>query len=950
MEFLLLGPVEVRNAGGLVDAGPPQQRSVLAALAVDAGRPVLLETLVDRVWGATPPEGARRTLYVYVSRIRQMLDAAGGEPASLVRRSGGYQLEVGVDQIDAHRFRALVDRARHPGLADADQADLTGQALGLWQGTPLGNLTGQWADRVREAWHLQRIEAATQWAGAQLRLGRSQAAIGPLSTLAGDYPLVEALVGALMQALSAVGRGAEALDRYALLRQRLADELGADPGGELQVIHQSILRGDGAKRPHGRRKPGPPEGEHPHGVIPAQLPLGTAGFAGRGAQLAELDLAAAGALAGTAVGLTVVSGMAGVGKTALAVHWARRIADRFPDGQLYLNLRGFDPGATMLDPIVAMHTFLDALGVAPQRIPATPEAQAGLYRSLLADRRMLIVLDNARHADQVRPLLPGSAGCMVVVTSRNEMVGLVAVESAYPITLDLPSTVDAREMLTRRLDRHRAAAEPQAVGEIIRRCARLPLALAIVAARAAARPGFPLSALADELGTTGTGLDTWSNEDIAVDVRAVFSWSIQVLDPAAARLFRLLGLHPGPDFTAAAAASLAGLPTERARSLLAELARGHLLLEHVPTRYAFHDLLRTYAIELTQACDTDPERTNATHRLLGHYLHTAFAAAKLLNPHREPVAVPLPHDGVLHEDLADYHQASTWLSAEHRVVLAILELAIDSGLDAYAEPLAWSLTDFLQRKGLWQDQAAIHTAALAATQRLDDRHGRARAHRHLSRAYILLGRLDEAHEQYGHALDLAEQIGDTAGQAHVHLNVANLLERQDRYVEALDHAKLALNLFMTVESKSNQGRARNMVGWFHARLGHYAAALIQCRQALTQLEEVDDRHGQVFAWDSLGYTHHLGEHDQAIDCYEHALNLARDYGDRIQQAEALTHLGDTHQSAGDPDLARAAWQHAVDILNELDHPDAGQVRAKIQMLPVARARAGRLRIVHPRSA
>jgi NB-ARC domain len=373
--------------------------------------------------------------------------------------------------------------------------------------------------------------------------------------------------------------------------------------------------------------------------VPAQLPPAVPAFIGRDAELASLDalLHPKAAAAGPAtVVIAALSGTAGVGKSALAVHWAHRAAAQFPDGQLYVNLRGFDPDGAAMEPSEALRGFLDALGAPATRIPESLSAQAGLYRTLLAGKRILVVLDNAKDAGQVRPLLPGSPGCLAIVTSRNQLTGLVATDSAYAMTLDLLGSGDARELLALRLGSRRVAREPDAVDEIIAGCARLPLALTIAAARAAGSPSFPLAVLATELREATRALDPLNGGDPATDVRAVFSWSYHALTTDAARLFRRLGLHPGPDIALPAAASLAAIPQDRARALLGELTRAHLLAEHAPGRYAFHDLLRAYATELARAHDSQNVRNAAAHRVLDHYLHTGvllvFRTADPLGP------------------------------------------------------------------------------------------------------------------------------------------------------------------------------------------------------------------------------------------------------------------------------------------------------------------------------
>jgi transcriptional regulator with XRE-family HTH domain len=432
-------------------------------------------------------------------------------------------------------------------------------------------------------------------------------------------------------------------------------------------------------------------------VVPRQLPTAIRHLAGRADQLSVLDglldrldgTAGAGATAGTegTTLISAISGTAGVGKTALAVHWAHRVAGRFPDGQLYVNLRGFDPSGAPLAPAEAIRGFLDAFGMAAERIPASPDAQAALYRSLLAGRRMLIILDNARDEAQVRPLLPGSAPCLVVVTSRRQLAGLAATDCAHLLNVDVLTHAEADEMLSRRLGPDLVDGESAAVAELIGLCARLPLALAIVAARHAARPARPLRALVEELRPAQdrlTVLDATDVADAVTSVRAVFSWSYQSLTQPAARMFRLLAVHPGPDITTAAAASVAGVSPKRARQVLTELVLANLLAEHADGRYTCHDLLRAYAAEQASCSDSDADRRAAMHRMLDHYLHTAFGAALLLDqvdPDARPAAL-VP--GVVPEELADRREAYAWFEAERPVLSAAIRQATRHGFDGHA--------------------------------------------------------------------------------------------------------------------------------------------------------------------------------------------------------------------------------------------------------------------------
>jgi tetratricopeptide (TPR) repeat protein/transcriptional regulator with XRE-family HTH domain len=665
---------------------------------------------------------------------------------------------------------------------------------------------------------------------------------------------------------------------------------------------------------------------------PHQLPAAVAGFTGRAAELVALTqiLDDAGAGAPGTVVISAIGGTAGVGKTALALHWAHRVAGRFGDGQLYVNLRGFDPSGTLATDAEAIRGLLDVLGVPPERIPASPDAQAGLYRSVLSDKRMLIVLDNARDEQQVRPLLPASPASLVIVTSRNQLSGLAAADGARLLTLDVLTHAEAVQLLTARLGASRAAAEPDAVSEIASLCACLPLALAVAAARAAARPSFPLAALAAELHDTAGRLDALDAGDPAASVRAVFSWSCQQLSTETARLFRLLGLHPGPDISVPAAASLAALAEADGRALLRQLARAHLITEHVPGRFVFHDLLRAYAAEQARHADSDTDRSEATGRVLDHYLHTAARAARLLNLAKEPVALAPPRPGAAAGQPADHTQAVAWFEAEHQVLLAAVALAAGSGFDAHAWQLPWAMEPFLQMRGHWQEWAATQRTALAAAARLGDTAAQAISGRLLANACTRLGDHDQARGHYASSLTLYQRLGNRLGEASIYQNLCVLDEGQARYADALGHAEQALRLYQAIGDKAGEARALNNVGWCHGALGDYQQARVFCRQARILSAETGDRWVEGAAWDSVGYAeHHLGNLAEAVACYQHALSLYREAGERFFEAETLTHLGDTRHAAGELARAGEAWQQALAILEDLQHRDADRVRAKL---------------------
>jgi DNA-binding SARP family transcriptional activator/tetratricopeptide (TPR) repeat protein len=921
MEFRLFGEVRLRAAGQLLDVGTPRQQAVLAALLVDAGRPVPIETLIDRVWGEDPPVEVRNVLYSHLSRIRRLLEraaelAARDSPPRIVRRTAGYVLEVDPDAVDLHRFLRLAERGEDDRGTDADRVAALAEALRSWLGAPLLGIPGGWADRVRTAWHRRRLDAAVRWGELELRLDHAASVISAVPELISEYPLAEPLEAVLMRALHAAGRHAEAIDRYAEIRQRLADELGTGPGPELRALYHAILRGEL-----------PARSAQSLLATPAQLPPDTDGFAGREVELRRLDDLVE--ERSTTLRIAALSGTAGVGKTALAIHWAHTVRDKFPGGQLYVNLRGYDPRGSPVAPVEAVRGFLEAFEVPAERIPTSFEAQVGLYRSLLASRQVLVLLDNARDAEQARSLLPGAPGSLVLVTSRDWLAGLIAV-GAHLLTVDLLDNVAAHAVLIRRTGAGRVAAEPAAADEIIRLCARLPLALAVVAARAQTHPRFSLAALAGQLRDAGGGLDEFAGADPALDPRAVFSWSYRGLSAPAARLFRLLGLHPGPDIGTRAAASLAGLPVAGVRAVLSELAWAHLITEQSPGRYGCHDLLRAYASELVQAQDSAADREQAVRRVLGYYAHSAYHADGFLDPRREvpPTLTALP-PGVEAERIVDRRQALAWFAAEHRVL--VLAVRQDAGYDTMAWELAWSVRRFLAMQGHWHDEIEVLTVALAAARRLGDVSMQAFAHCYLGCTYIWFNEYERAHDDLTSALEFYQVARDIVGQAYVHHYFSWRYERQDRIVEALPHAEQALTLFRAAEHQAGQAKALNAVGWFHALLGEYPLAIEHCQPALDLQIRLGDELSAAQTWHSLGYSHErLGDQARAVECYEAAVEMFHRTGYLINEAHTLTALADIRRNAGDLAAARAGWQQAYDILDQLGHSGAGEVRAKLR--------------------
>jgi DNA-binding SARP family transcriptional activator/tetratricopeptide (TPR) repeat protein len=728
-----------------------------------------------------------------------------------------------------------------------------------------------------------------------------------------------------------------------------ADENGRQPAG--RPGKPGLITAQSPDEPPGRARPGHPPWSPPAQAngstpaakarditgIPRQLPASPAHFTGRQKELSSLTARLDENAIGEGPVILTISGPPGVGKTALALRWAHQVQQQFPDGQVYLNLRGFDASPAPVTPAEAISSVLESFGLTIREIPATLDARASLYRSLLAGRRILVMLDNARDEAQVRPLLPGSAACIILITSRNELGGLTAAEGARPLALDALAEPEARQLLARRIGSERSAAEPEAITELASLCYHLPLALTIAAARAAARPAFRLDSIAAGLRSSRNRLDALEVGDQATSVRAVFSWSYRLLTGPAARMFRLLGAFPVPDIPVAAAANLAAVSVSSAQAALSELVRANLVQEPAPGRYTQHDLLRAYAADLSDV----KQRRDAVQRVLGYYLCTAQAAIGRVYPWaRPPVASP-PSPGATPEQLASAAQALAWLQSEHRMLLAAAKVAVDQRFDAYAWQLPAVLGEHLARRGHYLDWAQSQQAALTAATRTGDNVALAFAHRSLGEALVHLGSSEDAHRHLQDALQIYESIGDQAGQASCHCGLGLLAEAQDDHTLALRHARHALRLYRAAGDQAGQARALNGVGWHYALLGNSQQARSYCTKALELHRRAGNRCGEAATLDSLGYCfHQAGRHRQAIAFYQQALGAYTDAGERTAggSGQTLIHLGETHMAAGDPQAARAAWKQALAILDSFHHHDAAPVRARLQDLTVPASR------------
>lgn len=634
----MLGPLVLRRRGRELSVGPQLRRVLLIRLLLENSRPVPVDVLCEDVWQGRPPPSAVATLHSHVSRLRDVLERNRSRRTGhevLARESTGYALRLPDEVRDTVRFERSVAGARQllaEGRVGESRAEID-SALALWRGSPFADVEHH-RFAMRESARLTelRLLAVDLRAHALLNEGEFEQAVLVAEDLTARYPLREKTWNLLLRALYLSGRPADALQRFAEVRRRLGEELGVEPGPELRDTHQAILNHDiRLTQPSSRRavsngdhgRSGPP---HTQGALdaisrPAQLPADLPTFVGRSAQLARLGELVDEHQEGGATRAVLIDGGAGGGKTALAVHWAHRAADTFPDGQLFVNLRGYDQAERPLSPAGALDDFLSALGVRPERVPAGLDAKVAMFRSLLAGRRVLVVLDNARDENQVRPLLPSTRGCMALVTSRAQLPGLIVTHDVRSMTLGVFSPEEAREAMAQRLGADQVMAHSAAVRDIIELCGRLPLALAIVSTAARTRPNCVLPYIADELHRTRGSLDLFTGADAHTDIRTVFSWSYRVLSADAARLFRLLSLAHSAWISPAVAASLAGTTISMVKPLLYELSRQHLLSAQRADRYVLSGLMRAYSSELAGFHDSATDRRAAQTRL-SRYLKT----------------------------------------------------------------------------------------------------------------------------------------------------------------------------------------------------------------------------------------------------------------------------------------------------------------------------------------
>ena len=896
LEFCLLGPVVVRSGGVALPVPRGRQRAVLAVLLLNAGRVVSVGEIAETLWGPAPLPSAPATVRNYVKRLRRVLGDA--DQARIVTRSPGYAIRVDPAELDVARFEALLDGARTAarGGSWATAADQARAALALWRGEPLADVESE-ALAIREIPRLAelRLQAAELRIDAELRLGRHGVVIAELERMAAAHPLREHLHALLMRALYRDSRQAEALAAYQRARRVLVDELGAEPGAELRELHRQVLTsGPGvAGADSGQLPPGGarPAGGSPGPVAPRELPGPVPQFVGRAAELAVLTgmLDQASARRPRTLVISAIAGMAGVGKTALAMQWAHQVADRFPDGQLHVNLRGYDPGQPM-PAADALAGLLRSLGVAGQDIPAETAERAARYRSLLAGRRMLIMIDNAGDAEQVRPLLPGSPSCLVVVTSRDALAGLVARDGARRLDLGLLPPAEAVGLL-RALIGERVDAEPEASVTLAGYCARLPLALRVAAERAAAAPGVSLAGVTSELADQQERLDRLDAAgDRLTAVRAVFSWSVRHLDDEAARAFRLLGLHPSAGFDPYAVAALTDTTLRRARWLLDRLARAHLIEPAGSGRYGMHDLLRAYAADQAAGADSEQERGAALTRLFDHYLATAAVAAGTLfraDPDQPALAQPAGPVPPVTSPAA----ALAWLDTQRSTLVAVAAHAADHGWPGHAIGLAATIFRYPD-VGHFTDAAAMHTHARRAAARAGDRTAEAAALTMLGAADAARGRLRQATSHLAQALALCRADGDRIGEARALGNLGMANYCQGRYQQSAGCHRKALAIYQEAGDHAGEARELHGLGVVDLRQGRYEQAARYLRRSLALFRDAGFRSGEALVLGNLGELElRQGRYVPAAGHLRRSLGLGREIGSQLCQARALACLG-----------------------------------------------------------
>jgi DNA-binding SARP family transcriptional activator len=950
VRFRILGPLEAWTGQDWSGVGAPKWRALLAVLLLNRGQAISTDKVIAELWGDDPPDRAANLVSVYVFRLRRVL----GDPEGrvLTTRAPGYQLLLHPGDLDAERFETLVAEGRK-ALADGSPrraAEVLAEALALWRGSALADvapspLVAAEASRLEES----RLAALELRIDADMGCGLHAQLVPELRRLLADQPLRERLWSLLIRALDGAGRHAEALAAYGQARQVIADELGVDPGPELQRLYQQILTADTASPPRtgkaatgpprptaeaepAAEPPGPSAGHAANGVhhrasagppsrrAPAQLPADVADFTGRQSDVAELCgiVSEARRRESPAVAVAVVAGAPGLGKTALAIHAAHALRRDFPDGQLYASLHGGSEQPVPPDEVLAR--FLRDLGVDGARVPVDAEERAAMYRTRLAERQMLIVLDDARDAAQVRPLLPGTGSCAVIVTSRHRLADLAG---SRLIDLDVLDDADAAELFTRIVGAERVGAEPEAVRDVLAICAGLPLAIRIAGARLAARRGWSVRTLAKRLADQRRRMDELTAGDLAV--RACFQVSFDTLphrvsrdgaDPA--HVFRMLGVWQGPSIGLSAATALIGGPADSIADALELLVDAHLLESPVPDRYQFHALLRAYAADRAQADEPPQPAEDAVRRILGWYLRTADAAAGVVAPYRERVPLDAAEPGTEPLVFGSAEQALGWCEQERANLVTAARQAASADLHDVAWKLPIATAVCFDRHGYRPEWLTTQRIALTSVRELGDRRGEAWV---LNNIGMVLGQQHEndAAGYFEQALAILRETGDRRDLARTTNNLAFCYLILGRHEEAVDALRDALQLQRELGRRYGEGVALCNLAEAYVELGRDAEAIACAQQALIIVREVGSLRYEGYALYNLGRAHlKLGHGGEAAGLFEQSLDVHRAAGDRYGEAQVLQHIGDAHALAGRLAEARSALARARSLFEALE--------------------------------
>jgi DNA-binding SARP family transcriptional activator len=892
----VLGPMRAWHDDQPIALGRPGQRIVLGLLVLASGQPVTLSALVDASWGTAPPASAVNVIQTHVRRLRRLLEPARAphSPSEWLPSVGdGYRLGVPPDQIDLLRFRQLVRSA-----AEGQTLEPLIEALALWQGPPFADLP-LLAEHPKVTSILEEHRTALiRYADAMLAAGTVDRAIAALEEAMAAHSLDEAVQARLIRAYRIAGRRAQAFNTFHEVRRLLAEELGVGPGPELTTVYKELLDDNPDSGPSTAAA---------SRLIPAELPADVPGFTGRARELDKLDRLTAEVATGVADGAVVisaVSGPAGVGKTALATRWAHRARGRFPDGQLYVDLRGYDPELPMV-PGDALARFLRSLGLPGEQVPADVDERAARYRSMMDGRRMLVLLDNAASVDQIRPLLPGSAGSVVLVTSRDSLPGLVVRHGARRLGLEVLSQDDALDLL-RRLLGNAVTTDSAASAALVAHCARLPLALRIAAELVHRRTPAALATVVDELTDHRRRLDLLSADgDPHSNIGAVFSWSYRQLPPDAARTFRMLGLHPGSDVDVYAVTALVDGGETRVRDIL-DLLAGRHLVQRYGDRYGMHDLLRAYARDLAAR----DGKSNVPHRLLDLYLHTAATAIGILypaernrRPNVQPVAWPLPA-------VEDSAAALAWLDAERANLVATAAHAAAHGQPWYTVRLTVILLRYLESGGHYTDAITMHDHALRAAQGMGDRRDEALLRTNLGVVHVQQGRYPDAVSELTRAIELAHGVGETVIEARALGNLGHVYQWQGRYPEAVERLTEAITLCRRNKDEASEARGLGNLGQVYLRQLRYAEAAHNLRASIEICRRIGDPVGEAYGLVYLGHVDaSLNRHTEAGEHHQRALTLFRSTTEPAGEAYALDGLGGI-------DLVRGQHERAVNQLLE----------------------------------